>query len=327
MYAKQVNFRNFQSHSFIYNLLAMITRRSFLQQSAMLGAALSMNPSELFKFQKVLGLQLYTVRDEVTKNLDTTIAQVATAGYTHIELYGYEYKTRLFFGRTVKQFADLLKKNNLKTPSGHYGVSDFLYERNYNWDSWKRLIDDAHTLGHKYIVIPHIDDKHRKADDFKLIAERLNKGGEISKTAGLITGYHNHDFEFAAEAEFVPYEYMLQHTDPKLVKFEMDLYWMKYAKQDPIAWFKKYPHRFPMWHLKDMEGHTEGKATGQTCEVGSGIINWKEIFKYQDLAGLDYAFVEQEQYRRPVFECIKTSADYIRKNLLSGSYVNAKIND
>ncbi len=302
----------------------MITRRSFLQQSAVLAAALSVRPSELFKLHKVLGLQLYTVRDEVTKDLEKTIAQVAAAGYTHIELYGYEYKTRTFFGRSPWQFSELLKKNNLKTPSGHYGIADFLYEPNYKWDSWHHLIDDAHAMGHQYIVIPHIDDKHRSADDYKRIAERLNKGGEISKEAGLITGYHNHDFEFADLDGGTPYEFMLKHTDPRFVKFEMDLYWMKYAGQDPIEWFKKYPGRFPMWHLKDMEEHTDGKEKGQTCEVGSGIIDWKAIFAQQNLAGLDYAFVEQEQYRRPVFDCIKTSADYIQKSLLTITPVNKK---
>jgi sugar phosphate isomerase/epimerase len=98
---------------------------------------------------------------------------------------------------------------------------------------------------------------------------------------------------------------------------------MKYANQDPIAWFKKYPHRFPMWHLKDMEAEAApGKPHGQTCEVGKGIINWKEIFAHQVLAGLDYAFVEQEQYRRPVFECIKTSADYIQNKLYKDEFHN-----
>jgi sugar phosphate isomerase/epimerase len=296
----------------------MITRRHFLQQSALLGAALSMNPSELFKLKKVLGIQLYTVRDEVAKNLETTLAQVAAAGYTHVELYGYDYQTRMFFGRSALQMADLLKKNKLQTPSGHYGIADFLYEPEYRFESWRHLIQDAIHLGHKYVTIPHIDDKHRGPDDFKRICDRLNKGGAISKEDGIMTCYHNHDFEFSSMVDGVTaYEYMLTHTDPKLVKFEMDLYWVKHANQDPLGWFKKYPNRFPMWHIKDMEASEPGQPLGQTCEVGKGVINWKEIFAQQNLAGLEYAFVEQEQYRRPVFECIKTSADYIKANLIS----------
>jgi len=168
---------------------------------------------------------LYTVRDEVTKNLETTLTQVAEAGYTHIELYGYDYKTRLFFGRSASLLNDLLKQRGLKTPSGHYGISDMLFDQEYKWESWKHTMQDANTLGHKYVTIPYVDDKHRTADDFKRICDRLNKGGEMSKAEGLITCYHNHDFEFASMVGDIPaYEYMLTNTDPKYVKFKMDLY-------------------------------------------------------------------------------------------------------
>lgn len=291
----------------------MVTRRKFIQQSSVLAAALMINKTELLKMHKDIGLQLYTVRNEI-KDLKNTLQQVAAAGYTNIEMYGYN--KRLFFGNTVKQMADLLKENNLTTVSGHYGLADMLYEKEYNWDSWKYLLEDAKILGQKYVTIPHLDDKHRTADDFKRIAERLNKGGELSKAAGLTTAYHNHNFEFEKAGDTTKYEILLNNTDPKLVKFEMDLYWVIYADQNPVDWFKKYPGRFPMWHIKDMEAATTGTPKGQTCEVGKGIIDWKAIFAAQKIAGLDYAFVEQEQYRRPVFECIKTSADYMKKNLL-----------
>jgi sugar phosphate isomerase/epimerase len=296
----------------------MLTRKKFLQQSSLLAASLMIDKSELFKMHKDLGLQLYTIRDEIskTKDLSETIGHVAAAGYKQVELYGYNTE-RKFFGHSVKEFSDILKKNHLKTPSGHYGLADMLHGANYNWDSWKYLLEDAKTLGHKYVVIPYLDDKHRTADDFKRVAERLNKGGELSKDAGLITGYHNHNFEFETADGTTHYEYLLKNTDPALVKFEMDMYWVKYAEQDPVEWFKKYPGRFPMWHIKDMEAKTEGKPKGQTCEVGNGIIDWSAIFAQKKLAGLDYTFVEQEQYTRPVFECIKISADYMKKNLLT----------
>jgi len=301
----------------------MLTRRSFLQHSSLLASSLFIDYSGLLKMHKDLGLQLYTVRDEIAKttSLDSIFAQVAAAGYKQIELYGYK-PDRTFFDRggaantTVKQMAELLKKNNLKTPSGHYGLADMTYGQNYNWDSWKYLIEDAKVLGNKYIVIPYMDDKHRTEDDFKRLAERLNKAGQLSKAAGITTGYHNHNFEFDPMGDTTPYEYLLKHTDPSLVKFEMDLYWFANAGQDPVKWIQKYPGRFPLWHIKDMEAKTEGKDKGQTCEVGKGVINWKSIFAHKDKAGVDYTFVEQEQYRRPVFECIKISADYMKKNLL-----------
>lgn len=291
----------------------MVSRRKFIQQSSLLASALMVNKTDLFKMHKDLGLQLYTVRNEV-KDLKNALHKIAAAGYTNLELYGYN--SRMFFGNTVTQFAALLKQNNLKTVSGHYGLADMLYSPNYNWDSWKYLMEDATILGHKYVTIPYLDDKHRTGDDFKRVAERLQKGGELSKEAGIITAYHNHNFEFEKEGDITKYEILLNNTDPKLVKFEMDLYWVAYAQQNPADWFKKYPGRFAMWHIKDMEAATAAAPKGQTCEVGKGIIDWKTIFTSQKLAGLDYAFVEQEQYRRPVFDCIKTSANYMKKNLL-----------
>ena len=292
----------------------MITRRTFLEQSSILADALMMDKSELFKAHKDLGLQLYTVRNEI-KDLKNTLKQIAAAGYTNIEMYGYS--KREFFGNSVKQMAGILKENNLKTVSGHYSLSDFLYDKEYNWDSWKYLLEDAAIMQHKYVTIPWVDETHRTEDSFKLIAERLNKGGELSKAAGLTTAYHNHNFEFNKTADGKTfYEILLDNTDPKLVKFEMDLYWVENAGQTPKDWFTKYPGRFSMWHIKDMEAAAAGAPKGQTCEVGKGVIDWKTIFKDKTLAGLDYAFVEQEQYRRPVFDCIKISADYMKKNLL-----------
>jgi len=294
----------------------MQTRRRFIQQSSLLAAALMIDTKGLLKMHKDLGIQLYTVRDEVAKSLEHSLSEVSKAGYTMTELYGYDYKTRQYFGHSVKDFAAMLKKYNLTTPSGHYNILDMMYEPNYNWDSWKRLLEDAKILGHKYVCIPYMDDKHRSADTYKLLAERLNKGGELSKAAGITTGYHNHWFEFDKMGDTTGYDYLLNNTDAKLVKFEMDLYWFANAGQDPIAWIKKHPGRFPLWHIKDMEAKTEGKDKGQTCEVGKGVIDWKSIFKHQAEAGVDYVFVEQEQYRHPVFECIKTSADYMKANLL-----------
>ncbi|MDE3247033.1 MAG: sugar phosphate isomerase/epimerase [Bacteroidota bacterium] len=296
----------------------MLNRRTFIRQSSVFAAALMVDTKGLFKMHKDLGLQLYTIRDEIakTKDLSATIGQVASAGYRTLELYGYNSADRTFFGKSVKEFSAILKKHGLATPSGHYGIADMTYGADYNWDSWKRLLEDAHTLGHKYVVIPYMDDKHRTPDDFKRIAERLNKGGELSKSAGLITGYHNHNFEFEPMDGATVYDYLLKNTDPNLVKFEMDIYWVVYAGQDPATWFNKYPGRFAMWHIKDMEKETQGKPKGQTCEVGNGVIDWKSIFKHQARAGVDYVFVEQEQYRHPVFDCIKTSAAYMKKNLL-----------
>ena len=270
------------------------------------------NPSGMFRTSKDIGLQLYTVRSEVNnQKLPGTLKQVADAGYSHIELYGYN--NRKFFGHSVADMARMLKENNLKSYSGHYGLPDMMFAENYNWESWKYLIEDAKTLGHKYITIPYMDDKHRKLDDFKRLAERLNKGGEMAKKAGMCAGYHNHNFEFEDLGGTNGWEILLKETDPKLVALEMDIYWVVYAKQDPLEWFKKYPGRFKMWHVKDL-------ATSPVVEstiVGQGTIDFKKIYAERKEAGLDLLYVEQEAYRKPVFECIKESYDYLKKNVVS----------
>lgn len=292
----------------------MISRRDFLMQGTVLSSAFLLNKEELFSpnGKKELGIQLYTVRDEV-KDIDNAFKQLAAAGYTNIEMFGYQ--KRSFFGKSPAEIKALLKKYKLKTTSGHYMLEDMLYGETYDFDSWKRLMEDARILGQKYAVIPWLDPKHRTGEHFKLIAERLNKAGEISKDAGIITAYHNHDFEFAKDGDSTIYDNLLKATDPNLVKLEMDIYWVYAANQDPIEWFKKHPGRFHMWHVKDMETAT-ATGKGQTCEVGKGIIPWKSIFDQRKLSGLVHPFVEQEQYRSPVFECVKTSADFMKKNLL-----------
>jgi len=294
----------------------MNTRRTFIKQSGVLTAGLMMKPSELLKKQKTVGLQLYSVRDVIEKDPKGVIEKVAAAGYNEVEMYGLSADNK-FYGLTVKELAQLLKDNNLKSPSGHYAPEKLLYD-NGNGDDVKNFCEVGHTLGHSHIIIPWLKEEGRKTiDQYKTLAEKINKAGEICKAAGLQLAYHNHDFEFATLTDGITaYEYMLKNTDPKLVKFEMDLYWMEHGGQDPLQWFEKYPGRFPMWHIKDMEASDAGKPKGQTCEVGKGVIDWKKIFEEKKKAGLVYAFVEQEQYRHPVFECIKTSADYIKTNLI-----------
>ena len=270
-----------------------------------------MNTNEFFKYKKKIGIQLYTVRNEVFKDLANSISKIAEAGYDEVELFGYN--NRKFFGKSVAEMAALLKQHNLKSPSGHYGLADMMHSDNYNWDSWKYLIEDSKTLGHTYIVIPYLDDKHRKEDDYKRLAERLNTGGEMARKAGMCAGYHNHDFEFSPIGSTNGYEILLNNTDKKNVHFEMDIYWVKYADHDPIAWMKRYPGRFTMWHVKDLDPTPQKHTT----IVGQGIIDFKSIYMQRNLSGLRYLYVEQEQYDKPVFECIKESYDYIKKNIVA----------
>jgi sugar phosphate isomerase/epimerase len=292
-----------------------IKRRDFLKLSgaAAAGAAISGLPFESFAAGttgKYIGMQLYTVRNDIAKDVDGTVKYVAKAGYNQIEMYGFDGTT--FFGKkSPKEMKDLLSANNLSTPSGHYYLPKVMYEN--NMDVWKQCLEAGNALGHKYMVIPWVDEQHRNGDYFKQLAETVNNAAELTKKAGMRLAYHNHDFEFKTGDDGKTfYENMLHHTDKNLVDFEMDLYWVVYAGQKPQDWFKKYPGRFKMWHVKDMWVNKEGKK--ESTQVGDGTIDYKAIFAQRKLAGLKYAFMEQEAYTMPEEECIKRSIANMKKN-------------
>ncbi|MGB8191639.1 MAG: sugar phosphate isomerase/epimerase, partial [Chitinophagaceae bacterium] len=261
-----------------------------------------------FKQPRKVGVQLYTLRDQLQKDLEGVIAAVAQAGFQEVETFNYA--NRKHSGLAVKDFDALLKKNGLTTPSGHYGIRSFLVENND--DVWKWAIEDAKMLGQKYMVIPYLQVEDRKTlDAYKKIAARLNRGGELCKQSGMQIAYHNHDFEFHSLEGSTGMDVLLKETDKSLVQFEMDIYWVSYAGKDPIEIIKKNPGRFPLWHVKDMDNTPQKRFT----EVGNGVINFDKIFDCQKKAGLKHFFVEQDVSPNPL-ESIKTSINYLRKDIV-----------
>ena len=290
----------------------MNTRRNFIKQSGLLTAGLMMNPSDLLKKQKNVGIQLYSVRDEIFKDPRGVIKKIAVAGYSEVEMFGLNAENK-FYGLTVKEFAQLLKDNKLKSPSGHYAPENFLFE-NGNGDDVKNFCEVGNTLGNKYIIIPWMKEERRKTiDQYKVLAERINKAGEICKKANLQLAYHNHDFEFADMNGQHGYDVLLNNTDKDLVKMEMDIYWVVRAGYDPIELFKKHPGRFHLWHVKDMDKADRTKNT----EVGNGTVDFKTIFANAKLSGVKHYMVEQENNYKPgIFSSIKTSCSYTKTSLL-----------
>lgn len=289
----------------------MNNRRNFLKTSGLLTAGLFINPSELLKTKRAAGIQLYTLRELIVKDPTSVINKVAMAGYKEVEMYGLSAEQR-FFGLSVKDFASLLKQNNLKSPSGHYMPEKFLFE-NGSVDEVKKLCDVGQMMGHQYIVIPWMAEERRKTiDQYKRLAERINKAGEICKTANLQLAYHNHDFEFFDIKGQKGYDILLKETDANLVKMEMDIYWVISAGYNPVDLFKANPGRFPMLHVKDMDKINKKMNT----EVGNGSIDFKKIFKVAKLAGVKHYYVEQENnYKPDILSSINTSSDYFRKRL------------
>lgn len=293
----------------------MTTRRDFLRHTGFLSAAALLAPRLLAhaatSADKLIGIQLYTLRDDAQKDIKGTIEAIAKTGYTNVELFGYNSK-RQYFGLSVPEFKALLQAHNLKTTSAHYAMMDYLLKGND--DEVKTVIEDAKTLGHDFVTIPYLIDKLRtSADDYKKLADRFNHAGELVKQAGMRLAYHNHNFEFTDYSGTTGYDILLTNTDPKLVHFEMDIYWVVYSGIKPTDLFNKYPGRFPMWHVKDMRLQPQKES----CEVGKGVIDFKEIFKHKKAAGFENFFVEQEAYTAaPPKEAIITSIDYIKKNLV-----------
>src|ERR1700744_6228711 len=288
-------------------------RRTFIQQAGMLSAGLMVKPSFSFaspRFHKNVGLQLYTIREQIAKDVPGVLAKVAQAGYTNVEPNGYTRKDK-FWGMDAKAFKAMLDANNLITTSGLYGI-DIGGEKDL--DDLKHFADVANILGEKYVVIPWIFEEYRKtADDYKILADKMNKAGEVTKAMGVHLGYHNHNFEFIDMGGGQNgYELLLNNTDPALVKMEMDVYWIVRGGADPVELFKQHPGRFSLLHVKDMDKTNRELTT----EVGSGTIDFKNIFAHAKLAGVDYAFVEQESFAMNWNQSIKISADYLKNELL-----------
>lgn len=289
----------------------MNSRRTFLKQAGLAAAGALVLPSYACSAPaKTVGLQLYSLRVQLPKDVRGTIAEVAKAGYKEVETYGYSLKDK-FWGLDPKSFNTLLGDNGLKAPSGHYGMDKFITDGNA--DELKTYIDAAKVIGSEYIVVPYLGDSLRKTpDDYKKVAARLNEAATLCKASGLKLGYHNHNFEFEKHGDVTGYEILLKETDPKLVQFEADLYWVVRSGNDPVKLFEQNPGRFPMWHVKDMD-----KADNTiNTEVGSGKIDFKAIYKHAKLAGLKHLIVEQENFSLDPYVSIKQSADYIKKDIL-----------
>ena len=293
----------------------MTTRRSFLKTTSVLSAGLLMVPSEFKLKTPLIGLQLYTVRDAMQKDPLATLAHVAKIGYTSVEGATYTGSQK-FYGMSPKEFAKVLKQNGLVIPSSHYMLGEEKHEGKSIpgtiLNAWDKAVDDAAEAGIKYMVCAYLTDKERgDLDHYKYVADQLNIAGERCKKSGIQLCYHNHNFEFVKQGDQYPYD-ILMTADKDLVKMEMDLYWVKKAGQDPIALFKKHPGRFPLWHVKDMDNTPEHDFT----EVGNGIIDFKEIFKDKNLAGMKYFFVEQDKCPGDPFDSITKSIKYIKSNLV-----------
>lgn len=294
----------------------MNSRRIFIKQAAVAaaGAALipgfACSPAPATASTKTVGIQLYTLRDLLPKDVKGVIEKIAKAGYKEVETYGYTAEAG-FWGLEAKSFKALLEANGLKAPSGHFGLDEYI--KSGDKELLKPLIAGAAELNMEYFTCPFLaEDLRTSLDDYKKIAGRLNEAAELAKQSGLQLAYHNHDFEFKKYGETTGYDILLQESNKDLIQFELDLYWVVRSGNDPLALFEKHPGRFVMWHVKDMDKTDNTKNT----EVGNGKINFKTIYKHAKQSGLKHLIVEQENFTIDPFESIKKSFDYVDHELV-----------
>jgi len=290
----------------------MTHRRDFLKQAGVLAAVACAQPGQLLAAPAPLkiGLQLYSLRETIATDIKATLAKVARAGYQEVETYGYSPEKH-FWGLPPAEFKAALAANGLSTSSGHYDVGAFM--QGGNAAALQPAIDAARGCGQRYLIVPYLDEKLRTSvADFKTVAARLNQAGALCQQAGLRLGYHNHDFEFKSLGGTTLFDVMLRETNPRLVDFELDLYWVVRAGLDPVQLLQAHPGRFPLWHVKDMD---KAKPDLNT-EVGAGSIDFRKIFAQAGKAGLQHLFMEQENFSLDAYQSIAQSAAYIKKTLL-----------
>jgi sugar phosphate isomerase/epimerase len=238
-----------------------------------------------------IGLQLYTVRRIAAKDLPGTLEQVARIGYKEVELAG-------LYDHSAAEIHDLLQRNGLAAPSSHLPISAF------ETDAAKTFAD-ARTLGHQWLTVPSMPwDKLQTVDDWKAVAKRFNAAGARVKDAGYHFAYHNHNPELRnLGGGTTPLDVLASETDPSLVSFEMDLYWVVNGGGDPLVFLGKYPDRFKMLHVKDSAGPDH-----RIADVGTGDIDFKAIFARAK--GVEHYFVEHDHPTEEIAS-ITTSYKYL----------------
>jgi sugar phosphate isomerase/epimerase len=297
----------------------MLSRRAFLERGSLALAAMSVHAVRAAEAKtgplgKPIGLQIYTVREAAAKDLPGTLRTVADIGYREIELAGIP-------ATSATDLRKILNDLGLTAPSMHASMADLQ-------TGLQKHIDYAKTLGARYLVCAFpwtADSRFRNTalsiasgitlEDWKWNADQLNKIGAAAAKAGLACGYHNHNMEFRSYGGVVAYDELLRLTDPKLVTMEMDLAWVVTAGADPLQYLRKHADRISMLHVKEVRKDLRvmsDKLQSQTTEVGSGKIDWRQLFGAMDPARIRHYFVEQENFERAPLEAVRISYDYLR---------------
>lgn len=280
------------------------TRRTFIKMTGAAGLVLAAGDLSLLaagKRQRNFGIQLYTLRDIIGNDTRNVLKQLAAYGYTQIE--SYEGPGGMFWDMGHKGFRDYMHELGLTLVSSHCDIhKDF-----------ERKAAEAAEIGMKYLICPWIGPQ-KSADDYKRFAETFNQKGEICRQNGIRFAYHNHDYSFKDTEGQNPQEILLKFTEPGLVDFEMDIYWVVTAGVNPEDWFRKYKNRFRLCHIKDRSRTPVADNGKNSVDLGTGSIDWKKTLKAAVKNGMQYFIVEQEAYPNgSSLDAAKKNAAYLKK--------------
>jgi sugar phosphate isomerase/epimerase len=302
-------------------------RREFLMAASTFGlaGALSGGPSfaDAAPNRRPLGLQLFTVMVPLERDFEGTLQAVAQIGFKEVETIGS-------FGRDPAHVRELLDRHGLRSPSQHlvpgdlYDVFNAFTQRRMSHDEihkrWLQVmsidrvtpiieegISRAKVLGQKYLVWQIIwPEQMATREVMEQFCRAMNTAGEVCAKSGLVFNFHNHSEEFKPVNGYVPYDLIVENTDPETVQLEMDIYWALAAQADPIAYFARHPGRYRQCHLKD------GTANGDLRPAGAGMVNFPAVLQAARKAGIEHYYVEYDRADDPM-AATRQSYDYLKK--------------
>lgn len=275
----------------------MHTRRSFIKTSGTVALGSLLVPAFAQKAKvKNVGIQLYTVRKEMLADAVGTLKQLAKIGYKELE--SARSNKGHYYGLSAGEIKKITKDLGMTLRSGHVHIDQ----------DWQKTVDEAAEAGQEYLICSSLPSRGQTVENYQKVADTFSKAAEECKKSKLQFGYHNHEYEFEKAGDKILYDILLERTDPNLVKMELDLGWVILTGNDPVTYFEKYPGRFPLWHLKDMDATKK-----QSTEFGKGAINIKRMMQNAKKSGMKYFFVEQEEYTNTPLQAIQHNYDYLMK--------------
>ena len=243
-----------------------------------------------------VGIQLYTLRDDARRDLERTLGDIAAAGYNDVELLGSMNN----FGMAPTRLRAILHRDGLRAPSTHVAGNAL--------DDLDHQLADAATLGHQYLIVASLPvGEHPTLDDYKHWADRLNESGRLSLSHGVRIGFHNHAGDFKPIDGVVPYDVLMERTDPAIVRMQLDTGNLAMAGRDPLDYMKRFGSRYWLFHIKDVPrlGPTDD------TELGKGIIDFKRLLASIDHIDDKILFVEQETYPGAPLDSARRDYQYL----------------